>query len=177
MKNFLVFFIFFYLFLNNFSYANTTIATLNLDLIYKNTLAYNNFIEELDLYKNDLQINIKKQENLIIEKKNEIESLKLISTEDIILTASNNYNRLVEILMSDIDLINSNISLNLETNQSTIKGFIVSIAQKIAETNKIDVILTQNQYFISSSSIDISDEIINNLNNSKIDLKIIKLNK
>ena len=58
---------------------------------------------------------------------------------------------------------------DLEANQSKIISYIENISIK----SDIDIILTEEQYFMSSKKIDISNQIINLLNENIILLNII----
>jgi Skp family chaperone for outer membrane proteins len=72
--------------------------------------------------------------------------------------------------MEFIDGINTNISTNIENNEKIINNLIIDISKNISENNEIDLILTEGQYFISSSSIDISNEILISLDKRNIKL-------
>ena len=60
----------------------------------------------------------------------------------------------------------------LSDNSIIIKQ-IISYIENISNKSNIDIILTEDQYFMSSKKIDISDQIINLINNDIIILKII----
>ena len=50
---------------------------------------------------------------------------------------------------------------------------IFLLVKDIAINNKIDLVLNEDQYFISSESNDISQLVLNKLNNKKLNLEII----
>jgi Skp family chaperone for outer membrane proteins len=129
----------------------------------------------LNSYKKELENLINDRENNLIEMKNDLESLKLLATDDEINKTTISYNQKVQVLMKDIEIINNNMSLNLNNNQKILKKNIAQISQIIAEENSIELILDQNQYFISSSKIDISDKIIDILNDRVITFKLDKI--
>ena len=148
---------------------------MNFDYIFNNTKLYNDFLINLNSYKQELENLINIRENNLIEIKNDIESLKLLATDKEVDKATKLYNEKVQLLMKDIEAINNNMSLNLDNNQNILKKNIVQISQKIAEENSIELILDQNQYFISSSKIDISDTIIKILNDRVMTFKLDKI--
>ena len=129
----------------------------------------------LNSYKKELENLINDRENNLFEMKNDLESLKLLATDDEINKTTISYNQKVQVLMKDIEIINNNMSLNLNNNQKILKKNIAQISQIIAEENSIELILDQNQYFISSSKIDISDKIIDILNDRVITFKLDKI--
>ena len=48
------------------------------------------------------------------------------------------------------------------------------VIQDVASKNNISLVFSDNQYYLSSTSLDISDIIIQELNKKKIDFNIIK---
>ena len=162
-------------FITSFAFANNKIATLNFEYIFNNTKSYNSFLITLNSYKKELENLINDRENNLIEMKNDLESLKLLATDDEINKTTISYNQKVQVLMKDIEIINNNMSLNLNNNQKILKKNIAQISQIIAEENSIELILDQNQYFITSSKIDISDKIIDILNDRVITFKLDKI--
>jgi Skp family chaperone for outer membrane proteins len=171
----LIFFTFFYFILSTGNAFSNNIGTINLDLIYKKSLIYINFVKDLDVYKNELEKNLKLSENEIIIQKEKIEDFKLIANKDEIDSLTLEYNKSVEILMSRVEIINKNISKNIETNRTIIKKEIIEISQQIAEKNSIDIIFSNNQYFISSKNIDITENVISILNKKNLSLNLDKL--
>ena len=51
---------------------------------------------------------------------------------------------------------------------------IITITKKIATENNIDIIFSDDQYFIASDASDLSQEILKNLINSNISLSLSK---
>ena len=64
-------------------------------------------------------------------------------------------------------------SKNIEINKNTIIKQIISYIEKISIKSNIDIVFTEEQYFMSSKKIDISNEIITLINDDIIILKII----
>ena len=51
---------------------------------------------------------------------------------------------------------------------------IVKILKKIAEDKEINIVFSDEQYFLSSDSIDVSVQIYNSINNLNLDLQLSK---
>ena len=71
-----------------------------------------------------------------------------------------------------IDKYNSYIRLNIEFNENIILNEISQIVKNIAIENKIDLVLNENQYYISSDHMNISNIIIQKLNKTKLELML-----
>ena len=84
-----------------------------------------------------------------------------------------NYNGQLQILDQEVKKINLFFSKNIEINKNIIIKQIINYIENISSKSDIDIILTEDQYFMSSKKIDISNQIINLLNDDIIELKII----
>ena len=73
---------------------------------------------------------------------------------------------------SKVDKYNNYIQSNLEFNENIILNEILQIVENIAIEKKIDLVLNENQYYLSSDEINISNIIIQKLN--KINLKLAR---
>ena len=83
-----------------------------------------------------------------------------------------NFNNDTNIYMSKINHYENYLNMNMNENEKKILKIISEIVEKYSKQNSIDLIFNEDQYFISSSSIDISDIVIEKLNDQKIDFKI-----
>ena len=63
---------------------------------------------------------------------------------------------------------------NIELNENKILKEIVDIVRSIAIENNIDIILFEEQYFLASDAVDISEQIYNKINNINIILQLSK---
>ena len=84
-----------------------------------------------------------------------------------------NYNDQLKILDQEVKKINLFFSKNIEGNKNIIIKQIISYIENISVKSDIDMILTEEQYFMSSKKIDISNQIVDLINNDIILLKII----
>ena len=69
---------------------------------------------------------------------------------------------------------NKKIQNNIEINEQEVLKELSIVIQDVASKNNISLVFSDNQYYLSSTSLDISDIIIQELNKKKIDLNIIK---
>ena len=167
----LIIFIIFFVFPTNILAIN--IATINIAYILEKSSSYNNFLEELAKKKSELQNKLDIKENDLTKLKQEIDNSKLIINEDELNLMISNYNGQLQILDQEVKKINLFFSKNIEINKSIIIKQIINYIENISSKSDIDIILTEDQYFMSSKKIDISNQIINLLNDDIIELKII----
>ena len=71
-----------------------------------------------------------------------------------------------------VNKFNRYLKESIEINEKKILNEIVKIVKKIAVENEIDIIFSDEQYFLASDNIDISGQIYNELNNLKINLQL-----
>ena len=169
-KKFDIFFIFF-VFPTHLSAIN--IGTINISYILEQSTSYNNFLDELTKKKLELQNSLDTKERELTKLKQEIDNSKLIINEDELNLMISNYNDQLNNLDQEVKKINLFFSKNIEINKNIIIKQIISYIENISINSNIDIILTEEQYFMSSKQIDISNKIINLLNDDVIQLKII----
>ena len=169
-KKYIVFVIFF-VFSTNLLAIN--IATINIAYILEKSVSYNNFLDELSDKKIELQSTLNIKEKDLEKLKQEIDNSKLIISEDELNLMISSYNNQLQILEQEIKKINLFFSNNIEINKNEIIKQIISYIENISAKSNIDIILTEDQYFMSSKKIDISNQIVNLLNNDIITLEII----
>ena len=167
----LIIFIIFFIFPTNLSAIN--IATINIAYILEKSSSYNNFLDELSKKKLELQNALDIKEKDLTKLKQEIDSSKLIVNEDELNLMISNYNNKLQILDQEVNEINLFFSKNIEINKNTIIKQIISYIEEISIKSNIDIVFTEEQYFMSSKKIDISNEIITLINDDIIILKII----
>ena len=176
MKNILFnkkFIIFIVLFVFPTNLLAINIATINIAYILEQSTSYNNFLSELSKKKLELQKTLDSKEQDLTKLKQEIDNSKLIVNEDELNLMISNYNNQFKILDQEVKKINLFFSKNIEVNKNIVIKQIISYIEDISIKSNIDIILTEDQYFMSSKKIDISNQIINLLNNDIIVLKII----
>ena len=169
MKIFL-FFIFFCLFSYNLQAIN--IAIFEYSQILNNSNHYKEFQKELNNFKEKKVVDLKKVEEKLLKKKNEIESSKAILTKSEYEKTILEYNIEKNHFESKIDKYNQYIQSNIEFNENIILNEILQIVENIAIEKKIDLVLNENQYYLSSDGINISNIIIQKLNKTKLELML-----
>ena len=165
-------FIFFILLFASLSSYATDISTIRLSYIINNNLEFKSFLEKLD----DLKINffneLKIEEKFIENKREELEdSMMLLNEEE--------YNKMLESFniksskhIKKINKYEEILNNNMNKNKNLVINEISLILNNYAKKNNIDIILNEDQYFISSSNNDISDIIIKLLNEKVLNLSI-----
>ena len=167
----LIIFIIFFVFPTNLLAIN--IATINIAYILEKSASYNNFLDELTKKKSELQNKLDIKEKDLTKLKQEIDNSKLIINENELNLMISNYNGQLQILDQEVKKINLFFSKNIEINKNIIIKQIINFIENISNKSDIDIILTEDQYFMSSKKIDISNQIVNLLNDDIIKLKII----
>ena len=167
-----LFFIFFYLLSYN-SYA-INVATFQFSKILDNSIHYEKFRKELDIFKEKTFFDLKKEEENLFIKKNKIIDSKVILNEEEYKKKISEYEIETKNFEFKVNKYNNYIQSNIEFNENIILNKISTIVQNIVVENNIELVLNDNQYYLSSDNIDISNIIIEKLN--KIELKLILKN-
>ena len=115
---------------------------------------------------------LKKEESLLISNKNEIEDSKILLSEIEYLSRVSEFNELKKNFEEKVNKFNNYLKKSIEVNENKILNEIVKIVKKIAVENEIDIIFSDEQYFLASDNIDISGQIYNELNNLNITLQL-----
>ena len=156
------------------SIYSAEIATFKLSYIIDNSLEYNEFINKLDTLKTRMQNEILEDENKLIDEKSKIEESKIIFSETEYNQQIENYNNLANSFKEKFDEFNNHININMEQNKKILIDEIIEITKKLSLNQNFDIILNEDQYFLASDNIDISNQIIEILNEKKLDLEIIE---
>ena len=148
------------------------IATFKFSLILENVTTYNNFTKELESFKKKIFVELKDEENRLISLRNEIEDSKVLFSEHEYLKKISEYNVEKDKFENKVNKLNNYLQENIEVNENKILFHIVKILKKIAEDKGINIVFSDEQYFLSSDSIDVSVQIYNSINNLNLDLKL-----
>ena len=168
-------FFFIFVLLSTNIYAEK-IATFKLSYIIDNIEEYIKFQDQLNNYKDKIFNKLKKEEEDLILKKNKIEDSKLFLTDLEFEKKTQEFNILSDQFKLKIDKYNNILKINIENNEKIITDEIANIVKEISINKNIDLVFADNQYFISSMDIDISDLIIQYLNKKELNLEIITNN-
>ena len=154
---------------------STEIATFKISYVIDNSLEFDKFIDKLDTLKTKMQNELLEDENKLIEKKNKIEESKIIFSESEYNQQIEDYNILANSFKEKFGEFNNHINMNIEKNKEIIINEIIEITKILSLDKKFDIILNEDQYFIASDNVDISNQIIEMLNKKQLDLEIIEL--
>ena len=172
MKLFL-FFLFFIIY--STSIHSTEIATFKLSYIIDNSIGFNEFMNKLDSLKTKMQNELQKDEDKLIDEKSKIEESKIIFSETEYNQQIEDFNNLANSFKEKFDEFNNHINMNVEKNKKIMINEIIEITKILSLNNNIDIILNEDQYFLATDNMDISNLIIEVLNTKKLDFKIIEL--
>ena len=148
------------------------IATIRISYILENSNNFNNFLSELEKKKSIFLEQITIEEKNLALKKKEIEESKILLNEYEFDKLVNNFNNEAEIYQKKIAEFDRFIQNNLENNEKLMINSIFNIIQKISLEKKFDLVINEDQYFLASDKIDISDMIINQINKQNLNLEI-----
>ena len=157
------------------SVDSTEIATFKISYVIDNSLEFDKFIDKLDVLKNNMQNELLKDENVLIEKKNKIEESKIIFSESEYHKQIEDYNILANSFKKKFDEFNNHFNMNIEKNKEIVINEIIEITKMLSRDKNFDIILNEDQYFLASDGVDISNQIIEILNKKKLNLEVIKL--
>ena len=104
----------------------------------------------------------------------EIEDSRILLSESEYLRIISEFNDDKKLFENKVNKLNNYLQENIELNENKILKEIVDIVRSIAIENNIDIILFEEQYFLASDSVDISDQIYNKLNSINITLQLSK---
>ena len=168
-----IFALFFILFCLSNSIFAEKISTIKLTYLIENSIEYQSFVEELELKKQTLLKSLQEDEKNLEDRKIEIDESKLLLSEQEYNKLITIFNEEVKFYQGKIEKYNVLLETNININQKKIIDEIYLLVKDISINNKIDLVLNEDQYFISSESNDISQLVLNKLNNKKLNLEII----
>ena len=163
--------IFFFISTYSTNIFSQTIAIVNLQSLIDNNQSYKKTIKniELDQQKYLQDFDIKENELVVIL--NEIEESKLILSEDEINIQIEEYNN----QLSDFTILIEEFNLHYQNQiidiRETIYKEILTLIEKYALENRIDLILDSTSYLIASNSLDITIDINSELEKLNLNLE------
>ena len=146
------------------------IVIVDIQSLIDNNKKYQEIINDIEINQQEHLNDFKVSENSLKILLNEIEESKLLLSNDEINLKVENYNNQLnnfQILVEDFNIHYQNQIIAI---RETILKKIISILENYADKNKIDLVLDSTSYLIASNSLDITDNINNELN--KIDFKL-----
>ena len=156
---YLIFIIFF--FLITYNLKAETIGTINFQKIYAESLSFNNFIDEINVFKEEKLKFFTTLENSLKKEKEELESSKLILSNDEYIKKVKLYEKNIQNYKKEVDLVNNEIYQKIEKGKNVIKNDVINIVQKLAVDQNISIIFDANDYINWSGEFDNMDNYIN----------------
>ena len=147
-----------------------SIVVVNIQFLIDNNKDYLNILEEMELSQKDHLDKFQKKESELKKIFNDIEESKLILSENEINLQIENYNNQLTNFTILVDDFNLHYQNQIAEIREKILKEIFQLLEKYAIKNKIDLILDSNSYLIASNSIDITENINNDL--KKINLTL-----
>jgi len=155
-----------------FNVNSQKIATFQFALIIENLESYKDFKIQLNKFKEIKFSELNKEEELLVSKKKELEESKIILSEIKYLSKVSEFNEQKKNFEKKVNNLNNYLKENIEINENKILKEIVNIIRKISLENGIDIVFSDEQYFLTSDTIDISGKIYNDLNKLNIILQL-----
>ena len=111
------------------------------------------------------------KENELKEKFKDLESSKLILSENEINNQIDGYNKELNVFTNSVDVFNFHYQNQIINIREKILKEIISLLEKYALNNNIDLILDSTTYLIASNSIDITNNINEELRKINLELE------
>ena len=162
--------IFYFINFYSFNLFSQTIAVVNIQLLIDDNIFYKNILKDIEITQNIHSKNFDLKENELKKKLKEIEESKLILGENEINFQINNYNNQLTEFTILIDEFNFHFQNEIIKIRESILKEIIKLLEKYAIENNVDLVLDSNSYLIASNSLDITNNINNELN--KLNLKL-----
>jgi len=163
--------ILFFISVYSFNIFSQTISIVNLQSLIDNNKIYQKTVKDIETnqekYLNDFNI----MENELTIKLNEIEQSKLILSEQEINIQIENYNNQLSQFTLLVEEFNYHYQNQIIKIRETILKEILKILEKYALKNSVDLILDSTTYLIASNSLDITDDIDNELEKLNLNLE------
>ena len=157
-----------------FNICAQKIGTFKYSVIIENLQVYKTFINQLNEFKKNKFNELKIEEELLINKKKDIEDSKILLSEIEYLSRISVFNDQKNNFEKKVNKLNKYLKENIEKNENLILKEIVNVVKIISINNGIDIVFSDEQYFLASENIDISGQIFNDLNNIQIKLELSK---
>ena len=152
-----------------FSISSEKIAFIDIDYVLNNSNLGKIIINELDQVNNKNIKTLNQKEQILKKKKDDINKTKNISSKEQLEKDILNFNQEIEKFRSEKNKFSNEFKLLKETKLDNFLKKINPYIKEYMKNNSIDILLEKKQIFIGSSSINITDDIIElinkNLNN------------
>jgi len=133
---------------------------------------FNKIMKDLDSFKVKIDNQLSIQESELSKKKIDIEESRLLLNDIEYNKLVAEFNKQAKVFENKIVQYENIIQTNIENNKNIILKEISSIIMKISNEQNYILIVNEDQYFLASKDIDISEIVLNELNKTNLKLKI-----
>ena len=176
MNKFLILFFIFLLIFSKNIYSNN-ISVIDIEYLVDNNKFYLEVLEKIknnqEKYKSTLKLEEKNLENQL----KEIESSKVILSNNEISNMIDNYNIKLQNFENDVNEYNLHYQNQISSIRNIIIDEIIEIIENYARANQIDLILNSKNYLMASNNINITNNIETELNKIIFELKFDSFEK
>ncbi len=166
--------LFLFLIFSSFSSFSTTVRVIDIDLIINQNQSYKLFLEQIKNDQTEYKKTFEENEKKLQELLENLDELKLILDKSELEKEIFNYNEKFNIFNQSVLNFNNHYEIQIVEFENKILEKILEILKDYSIRNKIDLILTKNSYIISNNSINITKEILNELNKFQFDISFEK---
>ena len=161
--------IIFYFF--SFNLIAKNIAVVNIEYLIDNNPNYLEIIKKIEKSQKSILEDFNLKEKELKKLSIEIEESKLILSEEEINSNIDNYNNKLNDFSILVDSFNSHYQNEIINIRTIILNKIILLLEQYASKNDIELILDSKSYLIASNSLDITNNIFDELKESNIDLE------
>jgi Skp family chaperone for outer membrane proteins len=136
-------------------------------------MQFSEFLSLLSKKKNEYENLINELEKNLVNEKKKLDESKIILNQKKLEPLIEEYYKNISNFEYKVDDINLYLSKLFDFNKQIIINEIIEISKSISIKKNIDVILDNNNYFIANDTIDISDIVIQDLNNKNIVFQLL----
>ena len=155
----------------SFNIYSQTISIVNLQSLIDNNQFYQKIVKDIETNQEKFLQDFNIMENELTIKFNEIEQSKLILSEEEINIQIEDYNNQLSQFTILVEEFNYHYQNQIIKIRETILKEILKLLEKYALTNSVDLILDSTTYLIASNSLDITDDISNELEKLNLNLE------
>ncbi|MDC3156635.1 OmpH family outer membrane protein [Pelagibacteraceae bacterium] len=162
---------FFFIYFCSFNTYSQTISVVDINFLIDNNSYYNKIISDIELNQQEYLKQFEIKENELQLKFEEIESSRLILSDKEINLQIDEYNNQLTQYTEMIDKFNFHYQNQIINIREAILKEIIKLIEIYAVENSIDLILDSTSYLIASNSLNITNDINNELEKLNLNLE------
>jgi len=162
---------FFLIYFFSFNTYSQTISVVDINFLIDNNSYYNKIISDIELNQQEYLKKFEIKENELQLKFEEIENSRLILSDKEINLQIDEYNNQLNQYTEMIDKFNFHYQNQIINIREAILKEIIKLIEIYAVENSVDLILDSTSYLIASNSLDITNDIYNELEKLNLNLE------